>query len=259
MNNFNTTKINYFFKYLCLFFRPTPVVNKQKKKANVDEVIENPGFEYAVVQLKKPTPPPPPPDLDNPTLQSDDQYEAPWSAKYRSLKRQSKEEYDDVIVKSKEKEVDDQYEAPWSAKYKSLSRRSATFDEGNSQKVFSTPPPLYDDTVIRKRDEKDSDDQYETPWSAKYRSLSRKSATFDEGNSQKVPSTPPPSLYDDTVIRKREEKDSDDQYETPWSAKYRSLSRKSGTFEECDKSTPPSNLYDDTVILKRGTSKSLSI
>ncbi len=175
-------------------------MNKQKKNTSHDAVIENPGFEGAAVQ-KKSVPPPLDLDLDISSKQSDDQYEAPWSAKHRLLKRQSltRLEYDDVVVKSKEKlvnvSIDDQYETPWRAKKLSLSRKSATFDAGYNEKECIMPPPLYDDTVIHK---KEVEDQYESPWSTKYRSLSRKSSIFEETDKQNSS-----NVYDDTVNLKK--------------------------------------------------------
>ena len=221
------------------------VVNKVKKEESKECIIKNEGFEDETVLPVNKKKKPPPLDLETqtqPQNQPDNQYEAPWSAKFRSLNRQSKisepqsptdKEYDDVLntlVKNEAKaQPDDQYEAPWSAKYRSLSRKSATFDEGTA----STPPiPIYDDTVVRKREKsEESDNQYETPWSAKYRSL-RKSATLEGENGM-------PNLYDDTVIVKKPDSSSpvatetpDSTYEAPWrSSKHFSLTRNSQSFD----------------------------
>ena len=129
----------------------------------------------------------------------------------------------------------------------------ATIDKikKRQSEVPDETPPLYDDTVIRKKEEsKVEDDQYEAPWSAKYKSLTRKSTSFDERN-EKLASLMP--VYDDTVVHKKntttDTSEQDNQYESPWSAKYRSLTRQSEVPDE----TPP--LYDDTVIRKKEESK----
>ena len=241
-----------------------------KKTAVTDDgyMIENVGYvddttsnEYAAIdQIKKR---PPPIDTSSVPLK-EQQYEAPWSAKYRSLTRQSTiaDEppplYDDTVVRKKEepKVEDDQYEAPWSAKYKSLTRKSASVDERHEK--LASLMPVYDDTVVRKKEEpKVEDDLYDAPWSAKYKSLTRKSASVDEHHGELASLMP---VYDDTVVRKKEEpKVEDDLYDAPWSAKYKSLTRKSASVDEHHgelASLMP--VYDDTVVRKKDTTTDTS-
>ena len=186
---------------------------------------------------------------------SEDTYEAPWSNKFRSLTRSVTEaEYEDARSMPKNKnavdfekrtaEPEDQYEAPWSAKYRSLTRGSQSFDDDTVSSCTPSNLPLKSKT--QKGASQAAEDMYKTPWSTKYRSLTRSHTETQYENGRDFPKVEienldedskksreiSENLYDDTVYTKsipKKTEVAEEQYETPWSSKYRSLSCNSDT------------------------------